>query len=374
MAQKLLLKDLLFNRAKVEQIATALHALHRTFQAEAFVQDVIRKFPNLELKARIAWIAECLTHHLPSHYRRALCIILRSLPAPANPNLSDDDFGDFIYASYADFVARNGCAKQDLQVSLNALHDLTMRFSAEDAIRSFINAFPDETMHALFKWSTDRHYHVRRLCSEGTRPTLPWSKRIAIPVTAPIPILDNLFSDPTRFVTRSVANHVNDLSKIDPGLAITTLTRWKQSGKQTPKEMNFIIRHALRTLIKEGHPKALRLLGVSPKPNVRISDFTVPKQVQMNRTLEFSFTLRAEQSANIIADYAISFQNHSGRLNSRKVFKLKTLRFSKAGRITLTKCHLLREHMATRTLYRGRHELEIQINGNRCGKKPFWLI
>ena len=374
MVQKVLLKDLLFNKAKVEQIATELHRVYLPFHAETFVRDVIKKFPELELKARIAWIDECLARHLPSNYRQALHIILKSLPEPNDPHLSDDDFGDFIYAAYADFIARNGCVKQHLPASLNALREITMRFSAEDAIRSFINDFPDETLQALSTWSTDRHYHVRRLCSEGTRPTLPWSKRLTIPVSAPLPILDNLFTDPTRFVTRSVANHINDLSKIDPDLAIATLARWKQSGKQTPKEIGFIIRHALRTLIKEGHPKALRLLGVSPNPNVRVSDISVPTRVKMNRALEFSFTLWAGQSTTIIADYVITFQNRAGQLSGRKVFKLKTIRLPKAGRLTLTKRHLLREHMTTRKVFRGRHELEIQINGTRYGKKPFWIV
>ncbi|MBM4126072.1 MAG: hypothetical protein FJ247_01815 [Nitrospira sp.] len=248
-----------------------------------------------------------------------------------------------------------------------------MRFSAEDAIRSFINAFPEQTLRTLSTWSTDQHYHVRRLCSEGTRPTLPWSKRIVIPIGAAIPILDNLFFDPTRFVTRSVANHINDLSKRDPDLAIATLSRWKQSGKQRPKEMGYIMRHALRTLIKMGHPKAMRLLGVPPNPPVRVSDFTVPKQVKMNHALEFSLTLRARQSVNIVADYVISFQNHAGQLNGRKVFKLKTLRLQKAESMTLTKRHLLRNDMTTRKLFPGRHEIAIQINGNRFAKKPFWI-
>ncbi len=374
MAQAVLLKDLLFNKTKVEQIAAELHGAHRSFHAETFVRDAIKKFPELELKARIAWIAECLRLHLPSNYRQAVHILLRSLPAPNDPTLSDNDFGDFIYASYAEYVARNGCSKRDLRVSLHALRELTMRFSVEDAIRCFINAFPDETLRVLSKWSRDRHYHVRRLCSEGTRPKLPWSKSIAIPITAPIPLLDTLFSDRTRFVTRSVANHINDISKLAPDLALQTLERWKRSRRQTPEEMDFIISHALRTLIKGGHPRAMRLLGVSPKPDVRVSDFIVPETVHMNTALEFSFTLCAGEAAHLIADYVLYFQNHVGRLNGRKVFKLKKFLLPKAERMTLTKRHLLREHMTTRKLFRGRHEVEIQINGCSYGRKSFWIV
>ena len=157
-------------------------------------------------------------------------------------------FGDFIYASYSEFVAKNGCVEERLQMSLDALYEITQRFSAEDAIRYFINARPQETLKQLLLWTSASHYHVRRLCSEGTRPKLPWSQKVNIPLTAPLEILSNLFYDTTRFVTRSVANHLNDISKSDAGLVIATLTKWRQSGNQRPQEMDYIVRHALRTL------------------------------------------------------------------------------------------------------------------------------
>jgi 3-methyladenine DNA glycosylase AlkC len=374
MAEKVLLKDLLFNEAKVEQVAAEMRRIYPSFKENEFVRDVLGKFPELELKARIKWMAECLKKHLPVDYREAVKVILRSLPPPNNPELSDGDFGDFIHAPYAEYVARYGCTKEHLAFSLDALYQLAMRFSAEDAIRHFINAFPEETLGMILEWSKDTHYHVRRLCSEGTRPKLPWSQKIAIPFTAPIPILDNLFSDSTRFVTRSVANHINDISKIDPDFAIATLSRWKSSGKQTPEEMDFIVRHALRTLIKNGNPEALMLVGVSGKADIRVSKFTVPKKVKMNTALEFSFEIRSRGEAHIIADYILYYQNKSGKLNNRKVFKLKRVTLAKGGSVVLTKRHMLREHMTTRKLFRGRHEIEIQINGKSYGKKAFWIV
>jgi 3-methyladenine DNA glycosylase AlkC len=374
MTEKVLLKDILFNKGKVEKIAGEIQRVHPSFKKNEFVRDVVAKFPELELKARISWIAECLKKYLPSDYKRAVGILIKALPEPNNPELSDDDFGDFIYAPYAEYVAKNGCTKENLSYSLNAFREMTTRFSSEDAIRYFLNAFPQETLKELLKWSKDEHYHVRRLCSEGTRPKLPWSQKINILITAPLPILDNLFSDKTRFVTRSVANHINDISKIDPDLAIGTLSRWKKSGKQTPKEMDYIIRHALRTLIKDGNPKALKLLGVSHEADVRVSNFKVPKEVKMNTTLYFSFSFEANEEAHIVADYVLYFQNKLGKLNGRKVFKLKKFSLAKGESITLTKRHMLREHMTTRKLFRGKHEIEIQINGKSFGKKAFMVV
>jgi 3-methyladenine DNA glycosylase AlkC len=296
------------------------------------------------------------------------------LSKPNNPDLSDNDFGDFIYAPYAEYVARNGCTKKYLHRSLNALYEITQRVSAEDAIRYFINAFPKETLKTLLKWSEDSHYHVRRLSSEGTRPKLPWSQKINISVSAPLPILDKLFSDTTRFVTRSVANHLNDLSKTNPELVINILSKWRKSGKQKSKEMDYIILHALRTLLKQGNQKAMKMLGFSHTPHVSLLQFVVSKQVKMNTALEFSFTVQSEKDTDVLIDYILYFQNKVGKLNGKKVFKLAKMSLTKNIPIIISKKHVLREHMATRKLFRGRHEIEIQINGKSYDKKSFQLV
>lgn len=370
---KLLLKDQLFNPQKVAQIAGEIHGVYAGFAHDEFVREVIARFPELELKARIAWIADCLQQHLPEAYTDAVDILLQALPAPNNPDLSDDDFGDFIYAPYAHFVARNGCTQEYLTFSLRAIREMTMRFSAEDAIRYFINAFPQETMQQLLTWSTDTHYHVRRLCSEGTRPKLPWAQKITIPATAPLPILDNLYADKTRFVTRSVANHMNDIAKIDPDLTVDTLIRWQNTGKQQTKEMDFIVRHGLRTLVKQGNPRALELLGFAPADHVSIIDFAVPAKVGMNTHLEFSFTIEAQEAMNALIDYTIHFQNKQGELKSKKVFKLNKLALAKQTPVVVSKRHLFRERMTTRTLYPGQHKIEIQVNGKVCARASFLL-
>lgn len=373
MAEKVLLKDILFNREKVEKIAREIQRTYRPFKKDDFVRDVLAGFPARELKARITWIAECLKKYLPSDYKRAVGILVKALPTPNDPELSDDDFGDFIYAPYAEYVAKNGCTKEHLQFSFKALYELTQRFSVEDAIRYFINAFPKETLKELLLWSKDSHYHVRRLASEGTRPKLPWSQKINISITAPLPILNNLFYDKTRFATRSVANHMNDISKINPDLAMDTLAKWKKSGKQKPGEMEYIIRHALRTLIKQGSPRAMQMLGFNHAPQVSVSNFYIPKQVKMNTALEFSFSIKSQEDTNVIIDYTIYFQNKTGKLNNKKVFKLSKFELLKNKSLVVSKRHMLREHMTTRTLYRGKHEIEIQVNGKRFARESFLL-
>jgi 3-methyladenine DNA glycosylase AlkC len=374
MSAKLLLKDLLFNREKVEKIANEITQVYPAFDTNGFVAEVLAQFPTLELKARITWIAACLQRYLPAAYPAAVAILLKALPAPNDPDRSDNDFGDFIYAPYADFVAQYGCTHEHLALSLTALYEITQRFSAEDAIRPFLNAFPAETLSELARWAHDSHYHVRRLCSEGTRPKLPWARKIAIPVTAPILLLDTLFADSTRFVTRSVANHINDIAKIDAELALNTLARWQAMQQQTPAEMDYIIRHGLRTLIKQGNPKAMQLLGVSDLVNVSVTAFEVPAQIEMNTALAFSVHLVAHEAADMIVDYIVYFQNKAGKLSGRKVFKLKQVSMAQGETTILTKRHLLREDMTTRKLFRGQHIIELQINGTSYGKKEFQII
>lgn len=374
MAKKPLLKDLLFNEAKVKQVADEIRCVYPYFDQSDFTKSIVQKFPQLELKERIAWISENLKACLPADYQEATSILLASLPPPNDNTKTDNDFGDFIYATYADFVAKNGVSKKDLYFSLAALKEITMRFSAEDAIRYFINAFPTETMQELQKWSKDAHYHVRRLTSEGTRPKLPWSQKIIISPEQAIPILDNLFSDDTRYVTRSVANHINDISKIDPELAIATLQRWQKSEKQTPKKMNYIINHALRTLIKRGNKEAIRFLKFSPDPEVEISRFQIKEDpVVIGNSLEFEFTLAAEKDEELLLDYILYFQNKTRNGYNKKVFKLKRVMLAAGQNVVIHKNHPMRADMTTRKLYPGKHKVQIQINGTKMAEKTFDL-
>lgn len=261
---RVLLKDQLFNHDKVTRVAAEISGVSQTFDAAAFVHEATSRLPGLELKQRLEWITDCLERHLPRDFGRAVDLMVASLPAPCDPSRTDGDFGDFIYAPYAEYVARHGCTRELFAFSLATLRLLTTRFSAEFAIRAFIDAFPEETLHVLTEWTDDEHYHVRRLCSEGTRPRLPWARRLSTPVDYAVPLLERLHADATRCVTRSVANHVNDISKVDPDLAVDLLRRWRSRGAQGIKEMDYIVRHATRSLVRQ-QPQVcdLRRLGVS---------------------------------------------------------------------------------------------------------------
>ncbi|MFK7802881.1 MAG: DNA alkylation repair protein [Anaerolineae bacterium] len=367
------LKDQLFNPEKVAYLANQFSAVYPAFRSAQFQQDVVSHFPNLELKARITHITECLHAHLPDDYLTALDIILKALPPELDPTKTDDDFGDFIIAPLNHFVAMYGCTAEYLDASLNAMKLITKRASAEDAIRFFINAFPEQTLEFLTQCATDENYHVRRWASEGTRPKLPWSQKLVIDHTQALPILDLVFADKTRYVTRSVANHLNDIAKIEPDLVISTLTRWKESGRQDPKEMKWMIQHATRTLIKHGNQDALHLLGFGEEPDITISDFvTSTPDVKIGDAFEFSLTLTPNKDQNLMIDYTMLFAT-DGKRAGQKVFKLKQVE-AKAGKpIKIKKKHPMRL-MTTRTLYLGEHTITLQVNGKSFNQLSFQLI
>ncbi len=370
------LKDVLFNEQKVLYLADLFVKVYPDFDKHIFHKDVMGTLLSLELKQRIAHIAQCLEKQLPNDFEKACVCIVKALPAKLDPKKTDNDFGDFIFAPLGEYVVRNGLSRRYVHTSLATLREITMRFSMEDAIRSFLNEFEKETMEVMEQWVHDDNYHVRRLVSEGTRPLLPWSKRVTLPLTAPLPFLDILHADKTRYVTRSVANHINDIAKIEPDLVIQTLTQWKKEGKQDAKELDWIIRHSLRTLLKKGNKDALRMLGYKIQPKITLERFSLSEsstKIAPGETLSFSFDIIAKQNEKLMIDYVIDFVKANGKTKP-KVFKLQKLVLQKGELVTLQKHHLFQKDATTYTYYQGVHTLSIQINGNKLYSTSFTLV
>jgi 3-methyladenine DNA glycosylase AlkC len=359
------LKDHLFNKKRVEYLAGLFVAVDATFDSKGLVRDVVKKFPELELKARIAWIAEVLERYLPSDPGDAMKLIILALPPPLDPTRRDDDFGEFILAPLGEYVVRNGCTKKYLKQSLRTLREITMRFSMEDAMRSFLNTFPEETLAAYDTWVNDKNYHVRRLVSESTRPLLPWSRRLSLDYRIPVRYLDVLSADKTRYVTRSVANHLNDISKQDPDLVLKTLARWKKEGKQEVKELEWMTRHSLRTLTKKGHTEALASIGYLDNHEIRSIKFSHSSDSGVLNTgdkLTLALTLQSLTDSLLRIDYVIDFVKANGK-TTPKVFAWKKVAVIAGEELSLTKHHHFKADATTFRLYPGQHTITLQING-----------
>jgi 3-methyladenine DNA glycosylase AlkC len=371
--EKFSLKDHLFNEPKIKALAKEISAVYPSFKASAFVKEVVLAFPQLELKQRITHIAACLQKYLPAQYKGAIAIILKAMPEPLDPNLSDDDFGDFIYAPYGEFVAKYGKDKKDFATSMQALYEITKRFSVEYAIREFINVYPQEVHEYLLKWCKDKNYHVRRLCSEGTRPTLPWAPKIIYTSEQSLPILHALHKDKTRYVTRSVANHLNDIAKKDANLVLSTLQAWQKQKLQKDEELAFIVKHSLRTLIKDGNAKALAMVGIGDAKGIALNVTSFSKKVKIDTSLVFDIALSCKQAKPLLIDYIVYFNTKAGKF-SQKVFKLKHFDAEAKNNYTFSKQHRFIGDASTRTLHPGLHKVAVQVNGSILAEFEFMLV
>ncbi|MEE2818733.1 MAG: hypothetical protein VX953_13405, partial [Pseudomonadota bacterium] len=184
--------------------------------------------------------------------------------------------------------------------------------------------------------------------------------------------LDRLSGDPTRYVTRSVANHLNDISKKDPELVLTRLRQWQAEGVQSQNELDWITTHALRGLVKQGHSGAMEMLGYDPAAPVTAHLQLGPGPVRIGGALEFDCMLQGPGDAPVLVDYRLHFQRPGGKL-SAKVFKLKQTRL-KGGTARLSKRHPLKAGASTFTLVPGLHRLDLLVNGIERGSLTFDLL
>lgn len=365
------LKDHLFNQQKVSYLADLLSRGVPDLDQAAFERSILKEMADLELKQRIRLIARHLADHLDPDFEQAAGQILRSLPPPLDPTKTDDDFGDFIFAPLGEYVSEHG--GDHYETSMALLKELTKRFSMEGPVRAFLESHQSETLALFEDWARDENYHVRRLVAESTRPALPWAPRIDLPISAPLPLLDILHSDPTRYVTRSVANHMNDITKVDPEIVFERIRAWRGLGSQSPNELAWMTEHSLRTLVKKGDPTAMELLGYPSSPDVDASVTIATPRVRPGEALEFGVSLTARAEVRLKVDYVIDFVKKSGA-KSPKTFKLRKLSLRAGESMVLQKRHPLRANATTYTLYPGTHELTIVANGKPLAGGEFQLI
>ena len=371
MAAGFSLKDQLFNAEKVRYLAGLFAQADTGFDSSGFQRAVMARLPDLELKERINLIADVLAHHLPADLPDAAGILRAALPEPLDPAKTDDDFGDFIFAPLGEFVAAKGLEHHP-DLSLDLIEDITQRFSMEWAIRPFLNRWPDPVLERMDDWAGHSNYHVRRLVSEGTRPRLPWGQGVSLPLEAPLHLLDRLHGDPTRYVTRSVANHVNDITRKDPGLAMDRLDSWARSERQTGKELGWITGHALRGLVKAGNPRAMTMLGYDPDAPVSCELALKTPDVRVGETLDLSCTISADRDTPVLVDYIVWFQKADGSQRP-KVFKLKQSTVRNSQPLTLRKSHRMKGDATTFRLFPGQHRVEVQVNGRVRARAEFTL-
>jgi 3-methyladenine DNA glycosylase AlkC len=272
---------------------------------------------------------------------------------------------------FSDFVALYGL--DDWEVSIPALEEFTQQVSAEYAVRPFIASDQERMMARLLAWAHHENSEVRRLATEGCRPLLPWGMVLSGLKDDPspiLPVLEALKGDPSESVRRSVANNLNDISRDHPDVVISVLRRWQR--EQDTDEMRALISHALRTLVKQGNPDALELLGYPRTPTIEVGNLTIePETIPMGGevTVAFDVVSLGEAPQNLMIDYIVHLMRANGQ-QTPKVFKLTKREIAPGETIHITKTQSFRP-VTTRKYYPGEHGIEIQINGTAFGRKDF---
>ncbi|WP_299725202.1 DNA alkylation repair protein [uncultured Tateyamaria sp.] len=354
------LKDQLFNAQSLGDLADQFTTLPG-FERDRFHAAALGGVAERTLLECLDWFADCLEPYLAPDFPTMADQLEATMTPPLDPTLRDDDFGRFVHAVPGILAVRHGL-EDHRDRALDLLYAATQRFSMEFYIRAFLNRWPEETLARLEAWARDDNYHVRRLVSEGTRPKLPWARKIDITSAQALPLLDLLQGDPTRFVTRSVANHLNDVAKSDADAVLTRLAQWEAAGTQKPAEPAWMRRHALRTLVKDGHPGAMEMLGYVPDAPVTVAVSVATPKVKLGAALEFEVVLGADAAVPVLVDYRIRFARPGGR-SGEKVFKLKVGEVRAGKPLVLKKVHKLKANATTFELHPGVHGLVVQVNG-----------
>lgn len=373
MTVKVPLKETALNAERIARIGREVQSACPEFDADGFVQSVMADLPPLELSARIARTSEGLHAHLPATGPDALDVLLRSLPPTPEAAGVTNDFGLHIYSPHSDYVSRYLRSAEHLDKALAALARMTGYFSAELPVRHFLADFPDETMKAVDAWTRADDYRVRRLASEATRPLLPWAPRIALPVDAALPVLEQLYADAHLYVRTSVANHLNDVAASQPDLVLTTLQRWKQSGRLSSEHFAFIARNALRNRLKEGWPPAYGILGYAHDAPIELTPLTLERtNLRDGDTLTFSAALTTTVTAPVHVMIVIATTGQTGQPREKVSFLCRAT--AEPGQeLRLAKEHRLRS-TARWKVSPGSYSLALQVNGRRFPSIAFTVL
>lgn len=254
----------LLDSEAVDCLAHNIGLVHSGFDAKAFKELALTNIAPLSFMDRSAHIAAALKATLPAKFSDATEILINTL-TPPNEHTERLGLSVFFYLPHTRFIAEYGRDAQHnggedpFEVAMRAQYELTRRFTAEFSIRPFLIQDFERTLNQLTLWLDDPDPHVRRLCTEGCRPRLPWGVRIPQLIVDPsptLPILEALKNDPSLYVRRSVANHLGDIAKDHPDLAFALCERWLTHAD---KDLKWVIRHAVRHPAKQGNATAIAL-------------------------------------------------------------------------------------------------------------------
>ncbi|MCE7994864.1 MAG: DNA alkylation repair protein [Roseivirga sp.] len=360
----------IYNTETLGRFAAIVKEVVPAFEKESFLKRIFDKdWEEKELKQRMRHISITLHTHLSQRYDESIRQLLGIIENHLSKGIRETSI-EFMF--FPDFIELYGL--DDFETSVNAFETVTQFTSCEFGVRPFIIRYPEEMIQRMKEWSEHEHPAVRRLSTEGCRPRLPWA--MAIPDLkkdpAPIlPILKRLKTDPSESVRRSVANNLNDISKDNPDLVLDLAYEWQGQNK----DVDWVVKHACRTLLKQGHPKAMTLFGFGSVKEIEIRDLEITTPVvKLGNSLEFNFSLenKAKKESKIRLEYAIYFLKANKSL-AKKVFTISEKAYAANSVAEISRKQPFKL-ITTRKLYEGGHKLALIINGNEQDQFDFEFV
>ncbi len=363
----------IYNQVFFNHFSDVISEVVSTFDSQRFLNEIFNdKWESLELKQRMRHTTETLHKQLSGDYEKDITNLLQCITLWKEKKITVGKYDGLAFMFLPDYVELYGL--DDFEISMQATEQITSFASCEFSIRPFIIKYPELGMKQMVIWSKHENLHVRRLASEGSRPRLPWA--IALPEfkkdpTPVLPILENLKNDPSEYVRKSVANNLNDIAKDHPKTVITIAKSWKGKTKET----NWVVKHACRTLLKQGNQELMQLFGFGSIKNIAIKNFKIftPK-VKIGDALEFEFELnnKNKSSSKIRLEYVIYYMKANGSLTP-KVFKISEKVYEPNSKTTIQRKQSFKV-ITTKKFHLGKHQVALVINGKELEKYDFELI
>lgn len=359
----------MYSREWVLSLGNYLNKVDSNIKPSEFQKQVFTSpWKEMELKERINRLADVVIQNWQGPIADIYPKIIELMRLLRNQGISDFNFP---YIFLNDIVTKSGLS--DFKTSMMAFEKITVFSSAEFAIRFFYKHHFDKTLKQMFLWSKHKEPMVRRLASEGSRPMLPWG--IGIPEIKKNPeihlsILENLWDDQDEIVRRSVANHLNDISKLNPEFVLGFCE--SKFGKSTELDKN--LKHSLRTLLKKGNTKALAFFSYDTKWKPHQWKFSLSKkEIKIGNPIEFKINLtqNSKDKTKVRLEYKIGFRLSNGNYGY-KVFQLGERILLPSETIEITKKHSFAP-ITTRVYYPGTQTVSILINGNEYNMQKFEL-
>lgn len=347
----------------------------KSFDRKSYEAEILEDLGTLELKERARLIADVTGKVLPVGLDDRFGVLEAMLHPVADTDVDrkSDDQGIRGWGMMPLGMVVTDCGLDDFEKSFTLLKEMTKRATAEFEVRPFLDKDQDRALAIMSPWVSDPSVHVRRLVSEGTRPRLPWGMRLKKLVADPtptLPLLEALKDDPEEYVRRSVANHLNDIAKDHPDLVAETAAHWL---KGADKDREKLVRHACRSLIKQGHAATLKAFGLNPPELELTGPMISTKVVPYGDALGFGIELTSTsaRTQSLVLDYLVHFKKANGAL-SPKVFKWTKLQLEPGQVVKLEREHAIRP-ITTRVYYGGTQAVSLRINGQDFGFAEFEL-